>query len=456
MKRNILKKLYAGFLFLLLVSPVMAEDLSDDEMLNTENEVTEISDENEQNEKASKKEKKKAKKEKKAKESKKKEKKNKKNAKETESELENSNYSGWIDNKVKSLDENFGTLKFRTKNKLGSFNIALVKEDSKKCVPLLSTSDEYTTSGFFLRAGKKIVELNKDSGVIKSGWKTDSGIALGYRIENLADVIIYFDTFQSDADFDVDSMKVTAQITNTGKKKESFAVKIILDTILGETDRHHFYTCKNEPVKNEFSFRENEIEGNEWFLSKNSSAALQVILAGGECTKPSLVAFANYSTLYGRTWEPNLLSYKAFDTVLSYNNSAAEIIWPDHKLGTGEQIEEIFYLSTALGDRIPSGASFVQQNVQVNNAKNDDSNYDDFYENEFGSDFDENQENVVDNLSYVDVNVNPVSADKLSQEYIQNLLDRISKLEESDEKIDEEELRLLNAELDAILLELKM
>lgn len=448
MKMNVLKKLFTGFLLLLFVMPVMAQDLSDKEKLGAENEVAKISDENLQNEKDSK--------NKKDKKSKKKEKKNKKNIEEIETEADDKNYIGWVDSKVKSLDEKFGTVKLRSKNKLGSFNIALAKEDSKKSIPLLSTADEYTTSGFFLRAGKKIIELNKDSGVIKSGWKTDSGIALGYRIENLADVIVYFDAFQSDADFDIDSIKVSAQIINTGKKKESFALKIILDTILGETDRHHFYTSENEPVKNEISFRESEMEGNEWFLSKNSSAALQIILAGGECTKPSLVAFANYSTLYTRSWEPDLLSYKAFDTVLSYNNSAAEIIWPEHKLGSNEQAEEVFYLSTALGERIPSGAAFIQQNVKSENVENDSVQEDVIEGNEIESTEVEEPENMAEVPSYVDVNINPVSADKLSQEYIQTLLDRISKLEESDEKIDKDELLLLNAELDAILDELKL
>ncbi|MBO4857259.1 MAG: hypothetical protein J5527_01935 [Treponema sp.] len=324
---------------------------------------------------------------------------------------------------------------------------------------MLSTSDEYTTSGFYLKAGKKIIELNKDSSVRKSTWKTDDGAAVGYRIDGLADVIVYFDTFRSSEDFDVDSIKVTVKVTNMSKKKDYFAVKALLDTILGETDRHHFYDCKNMPVKNEVSYR--ELEDNYWFLSKNSSGSLQIILAGGECTKTDLVALANYSTLATKNWEPDLLSYRAFDTVLSYNNSAVGITWPRHRLGADEQFTEVFYISTALGDREPSGADFIlgieSETESTEKKDSDKKEQTEEVKAEETKAEEKKQEEQTSNIPpYVPFDVKTITAQQLSPEYIQKLLNRIAALEESDESLDREELILLNAELDAILEALRL
>ena len=380
----------------------------------------------------------------------------KKSKKKSEKEIqkERNNFSGWIDPKGRSIDEVYGSIKLRIRNKIGSFNIAIVDEEAKKTIPVLSTSDEYTTSGFYLKAGKKIIELNKDSSVRKSTWKTDNGAAVGYRIDNLADVIVYFETFRSSEDFDVDSLKVTVKVTNMSKKKDYFAVKVLLDTILGETDRHHFYDCKNNPVKNEVSYR--ELEDNNWFLSKNSSGSLQIILAGGECTKTDLVALANYSTLATKNWEPDLLSYRAFDTVLSYNNSAVGITWPRHRLGADEQFSEVFYISTALGDREPSGATFIlgtESETEITEKKDSEKPE----QSEEIKEEEKKQEEQTSSLPpYVPFDVKTITAQQLSPEYIQKLLNRIAALEDSDESLDREELILLNAELDAILEALRL
>ena len=380
----------------------------------------------------------------------------KKGKKKSEKEIqkERNNFSGWIDPKGRSIDEVYGSIKLRIRNKIGSFNIAIVDEETKKTIPVLSTSDEYTTSGFYLKAGKKIIELNKDSSVRKSTWKTDDGAAVGYRIDDLADVIVYFDTFRSSEDFDVDSIKVTVKVTNMSKKKDYFAVKALLDTILGETDRHHFYDCKNMPVKNEVSYR--ELEDNYWFLSKNSSGSLQIILVGGECTKTDLVALANYSTLATKNWEPDLLSYRAFDTVLSYNNSAVGITWPRHRLGADEQFTEVFYISTALGDREPSGADFIL-GIESESESTEKKDSDKKEQTEEIKAEETKQEEQTSNIPpYVPFDVKTITAQQLSPEYIQKLLNRIAALEESDESLDREELILLNAELDAILEALRL
>lgn len=272
---------------------------------------------------------------------KKKGKKNKKNGK---------NYIGWIDSSNRNINITYGNLRFKAKPRLGTFNIAVLNEEDKP-ISVFSTANEYTTTSFYLKAGNKLIKLNDDTGVKSAARKIKDGIQLGYRIDRVADVVITFNCMSSVPDGEFDTVKITSQIYNRGKKKTDMAVKLVMDTVFGETDRHHFYDQEGKPVKNEIALR--TFEEEKWYVSKNSKAAMQIIFVGGDCTVPELVALANYSTLDTVKWEPEMVSYRAFDTVLSYNNSAAGIIWPSRKVAVDECKKEIFYLSFATDGKMP-------------------------------------------------------------------------------------------------------
>ena len=152
---------------------------------------------------------------------------------------------------------------------------------------------------------------------------------------------------------------------------------------------------------------------------------------------------------------------------MSYNNSAVGITWPRHRLGPDEQFTEVFYLSTALGEREPSGAAFIlgiepekpettdkketTEVVQTEPEQTVEVKAEEPQKEEV------KQEEQTSNIPpYVPFDVKTITAQQLSPEYIQKLLNRIAALEESDESLDREELILLNAELDAILEALRL
>lgn len=389
----------------------------------------------------------------------------KKEKKKSKKKKEEDIYSGWAKERGLSIDETYGTVRLRAKTKKGTFNIALLEEKNYKTIPVLATSDEYTTSGFFLKAGDKVINLINDSRVKYTGWKTDNGMVLGYRLDNVADVMVYFDCFQSNVESDIDSVKIRIAVTNMGKKKVNFAVKAIFDTVLGETDRHHFYTSSDSAVKNELSLR--SLENDPWFISKNVSAQLQMIFNMADTTQPEILAFANYSTLNTRSWEPDLLTYRTFDTVLSYNNSACGVIWPEHPLSVKQQYSEIMYLSLSSGDRKPSGADYLATHqdgvidnavllAEKNNAENaEEGKSPDQVSSENADSSQNDEKGAGKNVPYVKFDVNSLTQEQLSPEYIRKLLSRIETLEEDDVSLNKEELQQLNAELDAILAALR-
>ena len=180
-----------------------------------------------------------------------------------------------------------------------------------------------------------------------------------------------------------------------------------------------------------------------------------------DTTPPALLALANYSTLNNRSWEPDLLSYRTFDTVLSYNNSACGVIWPDHPLSVKQQYSEVMYLSVSTGDRVPSGVVYLTAHPdgaigysvlladKAAEEKLDGQNAENAVNPENAEETEENQSGK--NIPYVKFDVNSLTQEQLSPEYIRKLLSRIETLEEDDVSLNKEELLMLNAELDAIL-----
>lgn len=403
---------------------------------------------------------------------------------ETEDTIENKIYLGWKETSNKPIDFTQGKIRFKVKPRTGTFNILVLNEDERS-IPLLSTANEYMTSSFYLQAGKKIYKLNENSYVKTFARKIENGVSIRYFIKNVANVVVDFVCIKSTEESDFDTIKVTSTVTNLKKSKTKFSLKLILDTLLGETDRHHFYDSKNNPVRNELSLR--NFDEDKWFLSKNSSGSLQVIFDGIEdITKPSLLALANYSTLVNnKSWEPDMMTYKTFDTVLSYNNSALGLYWENENLDTEENYTRVFYMSVASDGNLPCGdllitvnedSPIVESSENVNPTEKNTNREDavqDFVTqspeviespsedlqkpltNAGGKD------NVLENPSQVDVieekpeeiktTEEDLFRDKYTEEYVRRLLIRIAELETSGEEINKSELDRLNEELDSIL-----
>lgn len=375
----------------------------------------------------------------------------------------------WTKDSSKNVDVTYGFVRLRAKKNLGTFNIAVVNSDGKT-IPALSTANEYVTSACYLKAGNKIVKLNQDSSVKSYARKTESGMQIAYVVDKTAVVVLDFDCFSSNPKLkDIDTIKVTAAVKNIGKKKETFEIKFILDTVLGETDRHHFYSSDAQPVKNEIEYR--NPGSNDWFVSQNAAAAMVFNFAGLEATKANIVALANFSTLDAKSWKPDLINYRAFDTVLSYNNSAVGILWNPQKVAINDTFSEVFYITLSDEDgRIKENplAQAIKNAEEEKKAgaekKSDQKESVTTKENVNTPEVKtpvtetkkEDEEKTVTNPSVtepeekVSQEKTEIPSYKLSRDYIQELLDRIDALDENEE-VNKEELNELNKELDTIL-----
>lgn len=280
------------------------------------------------------------------------------------------NFTGWIKGTRRSISEKYGRIQLKIKSSIGSYSISVLNE-KEKGVPVLSTANEFASNAFYLKTSKKAYNLVTDTNVHSSARRTANGAAIMYNIPEVAEVTVDFSCFASDKenkDSDSDMIKVTATVKNNSTRNDEFVIKAVLDTVLGEAAEYHFYTYEGVAVRNEVLYR--TLQNQKWFVSKNSNAAMQLFFSGAEATTPDLVALANYSTLEKNTWEPDMLSYRAFDTVLSYNNSGVCAIWKPIKLAPSETGKIVFYLAFAADGKLrPEKNLFTAKNMSSRKQK---------------------------------------------------------------------------------------
>ena len=380
-----------------------------------------------------------------------------------EADPEDKDFTGWIKTTRKNINERFGKVQIKVKSRIGAYTIAALNEKDKP-VSVLSSANEYITNAFFVKTSKKTYNLVTDRSIRTSARRTTDGAMILYEIPSVAQVTVNFSCLASQKKKDADMVKVTATITNISNRNEDYYFKAILDTVLGEAAAYHFYNWEDIPVKNEVLYR--TLQNQKWFTSKNMNASMQLFFTGADCTTPELVAFANYSTLEKNSWEPDMLSYRVFDTVLSYNNSAVCAIWKPLKLAPSESGKIVFYLAVSGDGSAATGEKYIYSK-----------DFKDTEESEEVKDSglkiitpyttEESAETVAlpadeviegesitapAEIPTVDFYIKNMSKEQLTPEYIQSLLDRISALEEEDSSsLNRQELLQLNAELDAIL-----
>lgn len=359
----------------------------------------------------------------------------------------NQSFVGWVDTSSKDVIFRKGIMQIKVKPSMGTFNLGVINEKNR-VVPVLATGNEFTTSSFNLKTSKNMYRLFTDKNVKAGVTRKKNSLAIVYTVKNKAEVTINFDCFPSEEYEPDNMMKVTVTMKNIGEKKDEFAFKAIFDTILGESDKYHFYSSENLPIKSEVAYR--TMQNQKWFVSKNDKAEMQFIFDGADTTAPELVALANYSTLQKNTWEPEMTSYRAFDNVLSYNNSAVGIVFPSVKLNPNESNSMIFYMAYAVDGKKVNGDEYIfSQKKEVEKPAEP------LIDKEIPV-IEEKEPEVIEETKTEEV-VEPVkqkkniSKEQLTPEYIQNLIDRIEFLEKDTSKVDKTELDQLNAELNAIL-----
>ena len=185
----------------------------------------------------------------------------------------------------------------------GTFGIfVLPPESSAKAV--LSSRNSFSSTGFFLRSRKSVFQLNKDGGIPFVVTSFEKGAAITYSVKKNrvnADVKVSMEILSSVPEGQEDMLKFTVETTNTGNEKQTFAIRGIFDTILGELGYTDFSTAQIRKIDSEIQF--DSMISDRWVISKNAVNSLQFLLSGRGITSPKTVTLANKDIITSGDWD---------------------------------------------------------------------------------------------------------------------------------------------------------
>lgn len=267
------------------------------------------------------------------------------------------NYTGWIYIPKKNFTAKKGDIQLKMRGNAGTFGIYAIPESGKPR-PLITTSDEYGSTFFSLMVGRQEYRLNREAGVKTEARETEYGAQMAYTIKDKAQCVVDFSFMPSIATSSrVDILRVTVYTINLGKTTQSFTVKGVFDTMLGENTLGHFSTAARSRINAETQFTDMSVE--KWIRSANEKACIQFMLNGRGITNPKSVTLANKDLLSSATWSPVIKEQRSFSSVLAYNNSALAINWKTAYLDPLKTDVITFYISVATDDREPAGKDFL-------------------------------------------------------------------------------------------------
>ena len=416
--------------------------------------------------------------------------------------------------RAKNIDARVGNVRYKIRGSSGNLQM-IIYNSAGNPVSLFSSNDESTSSFYDLRIGKRIYRLNETAGVITGARKNDLGGQMVYIIPNKVRLFVKYEHVKNDSGANAEIIKVSAVVMNKGKKTETFALKSVLDTVLGEKTGPHFSTAAEEAIDTERQFR--NMKDVKWILSSDKKVSLQFIVSGADVTEPEVISMSNKDFSALPNWISVINSERNFDSVISYNNSALSFVWSGVELEPGASHTFCYYMALTT-DSVPAdGEKFIswyeeKYGHETVNNKYSIKGFEDAYQRaldkynagEFKEayeivmdlwknpenrnerleelkkaiekvledsevpenlyDYDEDlppgameddiqKQSPVDNEPKFDLNT--LTSDQLDSKYIQGLLDRINSLENDDGKIDRNEILRLNAELDAIMEKLR-
>lgn len=155
---------------------------------------------------------------------------------------------------TKNVETQVGNIKILLKAPLGSFQFYAVNKDNVS-VPVLASYDDSTSSFFSILAGKTEYRLVDNAGVVIGTRKSKNGAQIVYVVPGVARLFVKFDAMKTIPSGNENVLKVTATLKNRGKRTEEFALKNVLDTVFGEQKGPHFSTAEEISINSETQLR---------------------------------------------------------------------------------------------------------------------------------------------------------------------------------------------------------
>lgn len=329
-----------------------------------------------------------------------------------------------------TIDNRLGDFVLQVSDDVGAFNLCYAPETSSSSTNFFVSHNDFATTYFSVLVNDSVYQLRRGSISSIHLVEQNQGASLVYKVRDKLNVGVNFTAISDFSETGVGAVKVEVELENISSTTLSVALKGIFDTVLGENSGVHFVTARYPYVSVEESFL--DMEQLQWVRSSNGNESIQFLFDGNGISSPQMVVLANKDVVTSDSWMPIVKSGRTFNSVFSYNNSAICALWETISLAPSTKGSVTFYITLASRAKIPPTASFLGPKQGASSLTAGDEI---LYTDEYG----------------VVYTVGDLSDNMLNMQYINDLLNRIRKLEEDPTHIDRNELLRLNAELDAVL-----
>ena len=316
-----------------------------------------------------------------------------------------------------------------------SGSISLYSKSAKtgKFVSIIDNSNYSVNSGFYVRIDEVERKLEQSYNIDIETDYTETGVVISYNIKKQASIEVTFTPFTSGLSQREDCIKVDVSIYNFTESTHNYGLKAIFDTILGEVSQNHFYTANISSIESETLFT--SMKTDKYIASSNGYDSVGFLLGGSNVSEPQITLLANRDILLTSKWIPNVSEKRPFDSVSTVNNSALGIVWRDMELDSLSKSNITFFITTSTNKRMLPLEKNFPANMLAKNLSLEESSYIDSY-----------------GTTYI---IGVYKKEQLDPEYIADLLNRIHNLEVNEDGSNKDEIKKLNAELDAIMLQIK-
>lgn len=313
----------------------------------------------------------------------------------------------------------------------GSVSLYGKSQKNGKFISLIDNNNYSISSGLYLKIDNAFRKLERTYDINVATQLIENGAMVSYEIKKQALVEVKFTTFTSLIALKNDCIKVDISIKNLTDSTHEYSVKAVFDTLLGEASKNHFFTAKINPLNTEQVFDSMNIQ--KYIASTNGFDTIGFLFYGNNMSNPENVYVGNRDSLLKNKWIPSVTQNKIFDSIDSFNNSAIAVLWRPIELYPINKSTITFFISTSSDKKaFPLEKSFPSTVLTLAPALEEDSA---IYTDSYG----------------VTHTVSVHKDEQLDPEYIADLLNRIENFEINPDGSNRDEIKKLNAELDAIM-----
>lgn len=309
--------------------------------------------------------------------------------------------------------------------------VLLYLVSGKKVYPVVQTSEHGQSNFLSVFIDGKERRLNKNGHCSYHFEVDDNSIVETIVFKNVLEVTAIYSLAKPDeSDGLVKAINVSHTIKNISAKKTSMSLKAVYNLCLGENRRAHFSTAVNREVSAEYAFEPSSEES--WIISSDGQNAVELEVFGKGISAPSKTAVANKDVIELSTpvtqWTPG----NSFDSIRAYNDSSLALFWNPVSLGEGESKSYSYRINFSTNDFQNSGKKETAAVGQTSagQAEGDGARADD---------------------DRLETSIESVDPSKLNMEYVQQLINHINSLEQSDPSLNRLKIQQLQTEVDEVL-----